>query len=100
MTITTDELWPRTPLFRYRLYAVPDTTMEILAAAPTMGGIGIAINELHEDEKQAGQRLADRGRIGVLDVCPGGKIHDTGEWIVLPFDRHDPRYLTCKETTT
>jgi hypothetical protein len=82
-----EALWPRIPEFRYRLYAVlPGCSPEVLAAAPDMEGIGVAILTLHEDEKQAGGCLADRGRIGVLDTAPApGRA--SGEWIVLPWDR-------------
>lgn len=88
-----DELWPRVPEYRYRVYAVRSggrtsralEEMEVLAAAPDAGGLGQAILTLHEDEKAAGRKLSDRGRIGVLDVLAGPK----GEWIVLPWDRHN-----------
>ncbi len=82
-----DDVWPRTPEYRFRLYAFTDDGHEILAAAPDAGGVGQAIITLHEDEKEAGGRLADRGHIGILDVCPGGKPGRRGEWVLLPFGR-------------
>lgn len=89
-----DELWPRNEENRYRLYAVRSTgpkrwehELEVLAACPNPGGIGCAIVALHEDAKKDGRRLADLGRIGVLDVMPDGRPSPSGEWVVLPFDR-------------
>lgn len=83
-TIESDALYPRDADHRYRIYARRGRELEILASAPDAGGVGQALITLHEDEKEAGRRLADRGTIGVLDVMAGGP---TGEWIVLPWER-------------
>lgn len=88
--IEHEDLWPRDAEHRYRIYAVRGAgrsyeDREVLCATASPEGIGAALVQLHEDEKAAGRRLADRGRIGVLDVLGGddGK----GDWIVLPWDR-------------
>lgn len=87
--MTWDVLWPRIPEYRYRIYAVTGDSQVVLAAAPDPAGIGVALVTLHEDAKAAGRRLADEGRIGVLDVLPD----DPGvksDWIVLPWERSHP----------
>lgn len=89
-TIDHDDLWPRDAEHRYRIYAIRGagrsaTDREVLCATATPEGIGAALVQLHEDEKAAGRRLADRGRIGVLDVLGGEGA--AGDWIVLPWDR-------------
>lgn len=88
--IDQDELWPRDEEHRYRIYAIRGAgrhpaDREVLCATATAEGIGAALVQLHEDEKAAGRRLADRGRIGVLDVLGGDG--GAGDWIVLPWDR-------------
>lgn len=80
-----DSVWPRIPDYRYRIYAVLGGSRIVLAAAPDPAGIGVALVQLHDDAKAIGGRLADEGRIGVLDVLP--ERHGYGEWIVLPWDR-------------
>lgn len=86
--LTTDELWPRIPDYRYRVYAVAGgAPLRVLGAAPDMAGVGLAIGTWHEDAKAVGRRLADEGTIGILDVMPDGEPHPVGEWIVLPWDR-------------
>lgn len=85
MTLTTDELWPRTAEFRFRLYARVGDELTVLATAPDAGGLGQAIVALHEDAKRAGRRLCAEGRVGVMDVL-GGK-NGRGEWIIPVFDR-------------
>lgn len=83
--LVADDLYPRDAEHRYRIYALRGKDdLEVLATSSTPGGIGMALVTLHEDEKARGQRLADRGRIGVLDVLAGGP---TGEWILLPWVR-------------
>lgn len=81
-TIDHDDLWPRDEAHRYRLYAVRGDEREVLAATPTMGGIGLAIGIIHDDCKQAGKRLADLGMVGIYDAI-------NGEWILLPFTRQE-----------
>jgi hypothetical protein len=78
--IDSDDLWPRDEQHRYRVYGVIGDDRGVLACAATPGGIGVAIVQLHEDCKAAGMRLADCGKIGVLDAV-------AGEWLVLPYDR-------------
>jgi hypothetical protein len=78
--IPQDDLWPRDAAHRYRIYARRGRELEVLAAAPDAGGVGQAILTLHDDQKQAGRRLADLGVIGCLDVL-------TPEWVVLPWER-------------
>lgn len=82
-----DQLWPRDAEHRYRIYAKQGDTLVVLAACPTAGGIGQAIVQLHEDQKAAGRRLCDLGRVGVMDVMPDGKPSPTGEWILSMWDR-------------
>lgn len=75
-----DSLWPRVPLFRYRIYARVGRELTVLAACPEPGGIGAALVQIHDDQKSIGRRLADLGTIGVLDVIEG-------DWVVLPWGR-------------
>lgn len=86
-SIDVDDLWPRDGEHRYRLYAVVGDDRKVLAAAASLPAIGQAIETLHDDAQQVGRRLGDEGRIGILDVLPGGKPSPRGEWIVSPFDR-------------
>ena len=85
--IDIDSVWPRTEEYRFRLYAVVGDERDVLAAAADMEGIGCAIATLHDDQKLIGRRLDDLGRIGILDVMPGGNPAPAGEWIVTPYDR-------------
>lgn len=87
--IDHDALWPRDAENRFRIYAVVGDHMEVLCATPTAEGIGTALYTMHEDAKRVGRRLADRGRIGVLDVLPDQDYSHghLGDWIVLPWDR-------------
>lgn len=82
--IDSDDLWPRIPEMRYRVYAQRDGELQVLAAAPTPQGAGLALVTLHDDAKQTGGTLPGVGKIGLLDVRPG---EPTGEWIVNPFER-------------
>lgn len=84
--IDVDDLWPRDEEHRYRIYARRGDELHILAACPTAGGIGEALIAFHEDQKESGARLADLGVIGVLDVMTD---RPTGEWVVLPWQRHE-----------
>lgn len=68
--IAHDDLWPRVPMYRYRLYAWRPDGHDVLAATPSMGGIGVALLALHEDQRRTGGTLGDLGRVGVLDVLP------------------------------
>lgn len=84
--IDSTDIWPRDEENRYRLYAVRGPVREVLATAPSMAGIGLAIQAYHEDQKEVGRRLADLGNIGILDVlAPGPR----GEWILLPYPRKE-----------
>ena len=82
-----DDIYPRVEEERYRLYAVIGHERRILATAPSGAAIGLAIVTLHEDARSIGRRLADLGRIGILDVMPDGQPSVRGEWIVQPWDR-------------
>lgn len=82
-----DDLWPRDEVHRYRIYAVVGEERNVLAATDSAAGVGLALVTLHEDQREIGRRLCDHGRIGVLDVMPGGEPHPRGEWIVPPYDR-------------
>lgn len=86
-TMSIDDLWPRDPEHRYRIYAVVGDERTVLAAASTPQGVGLALVTLHEDEVLIGRRLSDLGRIGVLDTMPGGQPGLDGDWIVLPYER-------------
>lgn len=88
--IEHDDLWPRDEQHRYRVYGRIGDDLTVLFACPDPGGIGQGIVQLHADAKLCDppRRLADHGRIGVLDVL-GGE-NGRGEWIVLPFDRGGP----------
>lgn len=77
-----DDLWPRTDEMRYRLYVVRGDEREVLAASPSMEGIGLAISTIHDDCKEAGLRFADLGIPGVLDTM-------AREWLVVPWVRKE-----------
>lgn len=81
-----DFLYPRdNPDFRYRVYALSaDGGLDVLAATGTEAGIGTILATLHQDARETGGRLADHGRIGVLDVRPDSGS-PVGDWIVNPF---------------
>lgn len=85
--IQNDDLWPRDARHRYRLYFLKGEELAVMAATPSMGGIGVAIGALYEDQKAVGETLSAFGRLGVMDTCPGGVPSEEGEWIVVPF-RH------------
>jgi hypothetical protein len=87
LVIDIDVLYPRCAEERYRLYAVVGHERRVLATSGTPQGIGLAIVTLHEEARVVGRRLADEGRIGVLDVMPGGVPSPRGEWIIPPYDR-------------
>lgn len=76
LTFTHDELWPREPRYRYRLYLRGPDGLEILNAAPDLGGIGLALaTRLDEDGPL-------EGLVGVLDTHPYGS--HAGSWMVNP----------------
>lgn len=78
--ITTDQLWPRDEEHRYRLYARRGSQLEVLAAAGTPGGVGVAIFQLDADEREQGGALGDLGAFGILDVIER-------RWVVSPWHR-------------
>lgn len=82
--IDTDVLYPRDAEHRFRLYGRIGDSLNVLATTDSPAGIGTAIVQIHDDQKEAGRRLADLGTIGVLDVMAGGP---RGEWVVLPWER-------------
>lgn len=84
--LADDELWPRTPEYRYRIYGRVGRELQVLAVASDAGGVGAALVQLHDDQKMLGRRLADLGQIGVLDVLPDER--GRGDWIVLPWNRN------------
>ena len=75
--LTTDELWPREPAYRYRLYARIRDDLQVLAAAADLPSIGQAIATIDE-ETEGG--LVELGRIGILDAI-------RHRWVVKPWDR-------------
>lgn len=84
--IEHDELWPREPLFRYRLYSRRGQEFQVVAVSEDLGGIGLALGTLHEDCKEVGSTFAQSyGMAGILDTCPGGEPREIGEWILLPW---------------
>jgi len=86
VVLTTDDLWPRVPAFRYRIYARrANGELDVLAAAPDAGGIGQAIVTLDNDAGEVGGSLVDEGSLGVLDVMPGGEPSGTGRWLFKPW---------------
>lgn len=82
LQVDHEALWPRDERHRYRVYARIGKELTVLCACPEPGGIGQALVAFHDDQKQVGQRLADLGQIGVLDVI-------AGDWIVLPWARRE-----------
>jgi hypothetical protein len=91
LEMTTDDLWPRDARHRYRVYALLDGELAVLVATSTPEGVGTALVQLHEDVKEYGDGgLDDLGRIGVLDVLPGGREAEEGEWILNPYRKGGP----------
>lgn len=82
-----DDVYPRDAEHRFRVYAIVGGDRDVIACARDAGGVGMALVTIHEDQKSIGRRLADLGRIGVLDVMPGGVSSPRGEWVVQPYDR-------------
>lgn len=77
LTIAHDQLWPREPQFRYRLYNLgPDGSLEVLSAAPELGGVTLALRCRLEEE---GPLV---GLVGILDTHP---YDQPGTWVVNPF---------------
>lgn len=83
-SLPRDEVWPRTPEFRYRIYARQGDKLDVLAATPTPQGIGVALKQLDADERERGRRLVDRGAIGVLDAMEG-------YWLIMPWHKGSER---------
>lgn len=81
--LALDVLYPIDDDHRYRIYARRGKDeLEVLCSTPTPGGIGVALVQLDDDAREHGQRLVDRGAIGVLDVIQR-------RWIILPWHRPD-----------
>lgn len=70
----------RGPDERYVLYALRGGELHTLGTAATPADVGVAIVQLHEDQKSIGRRLADLGALGLRDA-------QEREWIVLPWGR-------------
>lgn len=92
-TVSIDDIYPRTPEHRYRLVSVSASGgVDVVATAPDAQSLGLMIVTLHEDlRREVGleARLYDEGRIGILDTCPDGEPSETGDWILLPWQRGD-----------
>ena len=77
----------RTPLERYRLYALsPVGELVLVATAPDAGGIGLALVQLGEEKQWSRD-----DRIGLLDTFGNPQI--PGRWLVESVreaDRHAP----------
>lgn len=84
MNLTGVDLWPRDTEHRFRLYGRSGASLYVLAAAPTIEGIGTAIATLDADAREAGGSLGDEGQIGVLDVLAG---QPRGRWLIKPWSR-------------
>lgn len=78
--IDNEDLYPIDEQHRFRIYAVIGHSLNVLATTDSAGGVGQAIVQIHVDQQSIGRRLADLGRIGVLDVIER-------DWVVLPWDR-------------
>jgi hypothetical protein len=74
------------PESRYRIYARRGEEREILAHAPDPAGLGVALVQLDEDERERGRRLVDLGAIGILDALEH-------RWLIMPWHRRDPALL-------
>lgn len=81
--IDSDDLWPRIPEYRFRLYQRRGETLHVIATTPTAEGVGVALATLDEDAREAGGSLASGGIFGLLDVMAGPR----GRWLVLPWSR-------------
>lgn len=73
-TIAHDDLWPRTPDYRYRLYLLADDGLRVLSAAPELEGATLAL-AVHIQEEGPPE-----GLIGILDATER-------RWLVNPFTR-------------
>lgn len=71
-TFTHDELWPREPQFRYRLYLKDAHGLQVLNAAPEVQGATLALaTRIEESDMPA-------GIVGLLDATEH-------RWILNPF---------------
>jgi hypothetical protein len=81
-SIPSDTLYPRDEENRFRIYAnSADRDIRVLATTDAEG-LGPALLQLDNDEREHGRRLADLGAIGILDAVER-------RWIVLPWHRYD-----------
>ncbi len=83
IVLSTDDLYPRTPEMRYRLYALRGDDLGVpLAAAPDVAGLGTAIQCFHEEARENGLPGLE-GIVGILDTIEG-------VWVALPWRAGDP----------
>lgn len=80
--IAIDDLYPRDEAHRWRIYVRRGAELDVVAATDSPAGIGEALVHLDLDEREIGQRLSDRGAVGVLDA-----VERT--WLVSPWHRSD-----------
>lgn len=73
-TISHDDLWPRTPDYRYRLYLLADDGLRVLSAAPELEGATLALAVYVAEEGPP------EGLVGILDAIDR-------RWLVCPFPR-------------
>ena len=75
-----DDLAPRRPAERYRVYRKrAGTDLELVATCGSPEAVGVTLCTL------ANEGEWDRANVGVLDI-EGGKGNGTGHWLVSPFE--------------
>lgn len=84
-----DDLAPRRPEERYRVYRLRGGERELLATTPDPGGVGVALCDL----RAMGMLTADDA-VGVMDCAHGdddaaldglGRYTGPGLWVVNPY---------------
>ena len=81
-SIPSEALYPRDEAHRLRIYARRDQHLTVVAATDT-DGLGRALLQLDDDERERGRRLVDLGAIGILDAVEG-------RWLIQPWHRPEP----------
>ena len=78
--IDHDLIYPRDDLHRFRLYGRTTAGLTVLAAAPDLSSVGVAIGQIHADIAAEGETLGDLGQTGIYNAIDR-------KWIVSPFTR-------------
>ena len=78
-SIPSDSLYPRDRDHRFRIYGRRGEVLHVIAATDAEG-LGPALLQLDEDQREIGERLVDLGAIGILDAVER-------RWLIMPWHR-------------